>query len=161
MYIFLRPQVITFKNLSKMKQLIIIGSTGNNMCVVQIPTSWSLGEAKDFLEKALLQFEENKARGEFLTINDEEELGKIYVEHNSEIKKCVKELIDHFGSPISGAGGLSWQIRVQNYILTNKIFANKIFKAFNKKLTVEDELWLQSNYLDILPIIVKTLNEVK
>ena len=33
-----------------MKQLHLIGTTGNNLCLVQIPTSWSQQEVKEMLE---------------------------------------------------------------------------------------------------------------
>lgn len=140
-----------------MKQLIVIGSTGNNVCMVQIPTSWSLNEAKNMLEKALLQFEDNKSRTEFLTLNDERELNQMYPKHESDVIKFATELIAAVGSPINGSGGLAWQMHVTEHILKHKDFAKKIFKAFDKELTNEEKAWLSSNYIDVLPTILNYL----
>ena len=57
-----------------MKQLHLIGTTGNNLCLVQIPTSWSQQEAKEMLERALLVFMKEKDNPEFLSSLNEEEL---------------------------------------------------------------------------------------
>ena len=59
-----------------MKQLHLIGTTGNNLCLVQIPTSWSQQEVKEMLERALLVFmqEQEGDNPEFLTSLNEEEL---------------------------------------------------------------------------------------
>lgn len=137
-----------------MKQLIVIGSTGNNVCMIQIPTSWSLNEAKDMLEKALLQFEDNKSRKEFLTLNDEQELKQMYPKHESDVIKLSSELITAIGSPINGSSGLAWQMHVTEYMLKHKDFAKKIFKAYDKELTNEEMAWLSSNYVDILPTLI-------
>ena len=43
-----------------MKQLCLIGTVGNNLAVVQIPTDWSIEEAKNMLAMSLRVF--NKER---------------------------------------------------------------------------------------------------
>lgn len=143
-----------------MKQLIVIGSTGNNMCMIQIPTSWSLNEAKDMLEKALLEFEGNKTRGEFLSINDETELDKMYPKITSEIIECAKILLDKVGNPVNGSGGLSWQMHIQSFILKHPEFATRLIKAFAGSITPDEKAWLSAHYLDLLPVLVKALKDI-
>ena len=56
-----------------MKQLCLIGTVGNNLAVVQIPTGWSVEEAKSMLEMALKVFNEERENKEFVTVSSEEE----------------------------------------------------------------------------------------
>lgn len=140
-----------------MKQLLLYGSTGNNVCVIQIPTNWSVDEAREFLEKALLEFAANKQHNEFFSISNEDELNQKWPKKSSEIEECCKIILNNIGSPINGAGGLIWQVRLQSYIMTNPDFINRLFKAFEKKLTREEEAFLSANYLELLPTLVKTI----
>ena len=41
--------------------------------------------------------------------------------------------------------------------MTNPEFTNRLFKAFEKKLTREEEAFLSANYLELLPTLVKTI----
>ena len=57
-----------------MKQLCLIGTVGNNLAVVELPTTWSVEEAKNMLEMALKVFNEERENKEFVTVSSEEEL---------------------------------------------------------------------------------------
>jgi len=140
-----------------MKQLILIGTVGNNLLTIQIPTNWSLEEAKTMLEQTLLEFEKQKKDGEFLTALNENELNERYPHMDSEVIKCCEIIIREVGSPVNGAGGIVWQFRVQQYLLKHPDFANRIVKSFNHQLTDEELTFLRVNYIDTLPAIVKAL----
>ena len=63
-----------------MKQLITIGTVGNNLAVVQIPAEWSVEEAKKMLEMSLKMFNKCKKDycGEFVNVSSEEELKEMF-----------------------------------------------------------------------------------
>ena len=92
-----------------MKQLHLIGTTGNNLCLVQIPTSWSQQEVKEMLERALLVFmqEQEGDNPEFLTSLNEEELRRQFPRFDSKLIEQVSVLLQNVGTPISTGGGLT------------------------------------------------------
>ena len=138
-----------------MKQLHLIGTTGNNLCLVQIPTSWSQQEAKEMLERALLVFMQEKDNPEFLTSLNEEELKRQFPRFDSKLIEQVSVLLQNVGTPISTGGGLTWQVEVQNYLLRNPTFTRDLVLLFNNPLKKEEEEYLCINYIEALPEIVK------
>lgn len=140
-----------------MKQLHLIGTTGNNLCLVQIPTSWSQQEVKEMLERALLVFmqEQEGDNPEFLTSLNEEELKRQFPRFDSKLIEQVSVLLQNVGTPISTGGGLTWQVEVQNYLLRNPTFTRDLVLLFNNPLKKEEEEYLCINYIEALPEIVK------
>lgn len=138
-----------------MKQLHLIGTTGNNLCLVQIPTSWSQQEAKEMLERALLVFMQEKDNPEFLTSLNEEELKRQFPRFDSKLIEQVSVLLQNVGTPISTGGGLTWQVEVQNYLLRNPTFTRDLVLLFNNPLEKEEKEYLCINYVEALPEIVK------
>ena len=140
-----------------MKQLHLIGTTGNNLCLVQIPTSWSQQEVKEMLERALLVFmqEQEGDNPEFLTSLNEEELRRQFPRFDSRLIEQVSVLLQNVGTPISTGGGLTWQVEVQNYLLRNPTFTRDLVLLFNNPLKKEEEEYLCINYIEALPEIVK------
>lgn len=140
-----------------MKQLHLIGTTGNNLCLVQIPTSWSQQEVKEMLERALLVFmqEQEGDNPEFLTSLNEEELRRQFPRFDSKLIEQVSVLLQNVGTPISTGGGLTWQVEVQNYLLRNPTFTRNLVLLFNNPLKKEEKEYLSINYIEALPEIVK------
>lgn len=140
-----------------MKQLHLIGTTGNNLCLVQIPTSWSQQEVKEMLERALLVFmqEQEGDNPEFLTSLNEEELRRQFPRFDSKLIEQVSVLLQNVGTPISTGGGLTWQVEVQNYLLRNPTFTRDLVLLFNNPLKKEEKEYLGINYIEALPEIVK------
>ena len=140
-----------------MKQLHLIGTTGNNLCLVQIPTSWSQQEVKEILERALLVFmqEQEGNNPEFLASLNEEELRCQFPRFNSKLIEQVSVLLQNVGTPISTGGGLTWQVEVQNYLLRNPTFTRDLVLLFNNPLKKEEKEYLSINYIEALPEIVK------
>lgn len=140
-----------------MKQLHLIGTTGNNLCLVQIPTSWSQQEVKEMLERALLVFmqEQKGDNPEFLTSLNEEELRRQFPRFDSKLIEQVSVLLQNVGTPISTGGGLTWQVEVQNYLLRNPTFTRDLVLLFNNPLKKEEKEYLCINYIEALPEIVK------
>lgn len=140
-----------------MKQLHLIGTTGNNLCLVQIPTSWSQQEVKEMLERALLVFmqEQKGDNPEFLTSLNEEELRRQFPRFDSKLIEQVSVLLQNVGTPISTGGGLTWQVEVQNYLLRNPTFTRDLVLLFNNPLKKEEKEYLSINYIEALPEIVK------
>lgn len=140
-----------------MKQLHLIGTTGNNLCLVQIPTSWSQQEVKEMLERALLVFmqEQKGDDPEFLTSLNEEELRRQFPRFDSKLIEQVSVLLQNVGTPISTGGGLTWQVEVQNYLLRNPTFTRDLVLLFNNPLKKEEKEYLCTNYIEALPEIVK------
>lgn len=138
-----------------MKQLHLIGTTGNNLCLVQIPTSWSQQEVKEMLERALLVFMQEKDNPEFLSSLNEEELRRQFPRFDSKLIEQVSVLLQNVGTPISTGGGLTWQVEVQNYLLRNPTFTRDLVLLFNNPLKKEEEEYLCINYIEALPEIVK------
>lgn len=138
-----------------MKQLHLIGTTGNNLCLVQIPTSWSQQEAKEMLERALLVFMQEKDNPEFLTSLNEEELRRQFPRFDSKLIEQVSVLLQNVGTPISTGGGLTWQVEVQNYLLRNPTFTRDLVLLFNNPLKKEEKEYLCNHYVEALSEIVK------
>jgi hypothetical protein len=138
-----------------MKQLHLIGTTGNNLCLVQIPTSWSQQEAKEMLERALIVFMQEKDNPEFLTSLNEEELRCQFPRFDSKLIEQVSVLLQNVGTPISTGGGLTWQVEVQNYLLRNPTFTRDLVLLFNNPLKKEEKEYLCNHYIEALPEIVK------
>lgn len=140
-----------------MKQLHLIGTTGNNLCLVQIPTSWSQQEVKEMLERALLVFmqEQEGDNPEFLTSLNEEELRRQFPRFDSKLIEQISVLLQNVGTPISTGGGLTWQVEVQNYLLRNPTFTRDLVLLFNNPLKKEEKEYLYINYIEALPEIVK------
>lgn len=140
-----------------MKQLHLIGTTGNNLCLVQIPTSWSQQEAEEMLERALLVFmqEQKGDNPEFLTSLNEEELRRQFPRFDSKLIEQVSVLLQNVGTPISTGGGLTWQVEVQSYLLRNPTFTRDLVLLFNNPLKKEEKEYLCINYIETLPEIVK------
>jgi hypothetical protein len=138
-----------------MKQLHLIGTAGNNLCLVQIPTSWSQQEAKEMLERALLVFTQEKDKPEFLSSLNEEELKHQFPKFYSKLIEQVSVLLQNVGTPISTGGGLTWQVEVQNYLLRNPTFTRDLVLLFNNPLKKEEKEYLCTNYVEALPEIVK------
>lgn len=138
-----------------MKQLHLIGTTGNNLCLVQIPTSWSQQEAKEMLERALLVFMQEKDNPEFLSSLNEEELKHQFPKFDSELIEQISVLLQNVGTPISTGGGLTWQVEVQNYLLRNPTFTKNLVLLFNNPLKKEEKEYLCNHYIEALPEIVK------
>lgn len=138
-----------------MKQLILIGTAGNNLLTVQIPANWSLEEAKAMFEKTLLEFNQHRGNGEFLSALNEKDLNEKYPHVRSEVIECCEIIVKEVGSPVNGAGGIVWQFRVQQYLMKHPDFAIRIVKAFNRSLTDEELTFLRVNYIDTLPAIIK------
>ena len=140
-----------------MKQLHLIGTTGNNLCLVQIPTSWSQQEVKEMLERALLVFmqEQEGDNPEFLTSLNEEELRRQFPRFDSKLIEQVSVLLQNVGTPISTGGGLTWQVEVQNYLLRNPAFTKNLVLPFNIPLKKEEKEYLCNHYIEALPEIVK------
>lgn len=137
-----------------MKQLHLIGTTGNNLCVVQIPTGWSVEETKEMLEQALLVFVEEQHNPEFLTSYSIEELRKKFNVNKSELMIEIDKLINNVGTPISIGNGMIWQINVQNYLLNNPNHTKKLIKLFSKPLTKNEQNYLVNSYTETLPKIL-------
>ena len=133
-----------------MKQLHLIGTTGNNLCLVQIPTSWSQQEVKEMLERALLVFmqEQEGDNPEFLTSLNEEELRRQFPRFDSKLIEQVSVLLQNVGTPISTGGGLTWQVEVQNYLLRNPTFTRDLVLLFNNPLKKEEKEYLCINYIE-------------
>jgi hypothetical protein len=140
-----------------MKQLHLIGTAGNNLCLVQIPTSWSQQEVKEMLERALLVFiqEREGDNPEFLISLNEEELRHQFPRLNSKLIEQVSVLLQNVGTPISTGGGLTWQVEVQNYLLRNPTFTRDLVLLFNNPLKKEEKEYLCINCIEALPEIVK------
>ena len=159
MHVFYCKEFISFiKYIIKMKKIIVIGTTGNDMLVVQIPTAWSIEEAKSMLEKALLDFNDSKKdTTEFVSVNTEEELEQKYPTNTSELIMLCEELVRKIGSPIDGAGGLVWQTKAITFMLNQRAFCKKLINAFNNPLSPTEQMYLHDKYLDQLPKILRAM----
>lgn len=137
-----------------MKTFVLVGTTGNNLLVVQIPTAWSVEEAKRVLENALLNFQEEKEtnKKEFVTVLGE---NQFKAPKESPVICICKQILEEFGSPFSSPG-LTWQMNIQRKMFTNAKFAHDMVDIFSKPLDDDEKRFIQANYLEILPTIVKT-----
>lgn len=142
-----------------MKQLHLIGTTGNNLTVIQVPTHWSINEVKEMFEKALLLFDEHSNLSEFLCSFNEQELDKKFPNKSSELIGLCKELINLFGTPITRGNGVIWQVEVYNFLNQNDDFRKKLTECVTKPITSEESAFICSNYLESLLMIVKSFRD--
>ena len=138
-----------------MKQLCVIGTVGNNLAVVQIPTAWSVEEAKSMLEMALKVFNEERENKEFVTVSSEEELRNKFPEPTSKLILLCKKLMKEIGKP-NESSGIIWQFNAMQYLSSNPAFTKDLVAAF-RHVNKEEREFINSNYLEFLEKIASTL----
>ena len=138
-----------------MKQLCLIGTVGNNLAVVQIPTAWSVEEAKSMLEMALKVFNEERTNKEFITVSSEEELRDKFPAPTSKLILLCKKLIKEIGKP-NESSGIIWQFNAMQYLSSNPAFTKDLVAAF-RHVNKEEREFINSNYLEFLEKIASTL----
>ena len=107
-----------------MKQLCLIGTVGNNLAVVQIPTAWSVEEAKNMLEMALKVFNRERENKEFVTVSSEEELRDKFPAPTSKLILLCKKLMKEIGKP-NESSGIIWQFNTMQYLSSNPAFTKE------------------------------------
>lgn len=132
-----------------------MGTAGNNTCITQIPRDWTLEEAKQKLEQALILWDKEKRKtdSEFLAVKNENELEK-EVTTKSEFIDCCKEILLKIGSPLT-IPPIIWQMGVVKHLFNSPAFASKIVRSYQKGLTMEENSFVSTNYLEPLREIVK------
>lgn len=138
-----------------MKQLCLIGTVGNNLAVVQIPTAWSVEEAKSMLEMALKVFNEERTNKEFITVSSEEELRNKFPEPASKLILLCKKLMKEIGKP-NESSGIIWQFNAMQYLSSNPAFTKDLVAAF-RHVNKEEREFINSNYLEFLEKIASNL----
>ena len=138
-----------------MKQLCLIGTVGNNLAVVQIPTAWSVEEAKNMLEMALKVFNEERTNKEFITVSSEEELRDKFPAPTSKLILLCKKLIKEIGKP-NESSGIIWQFNAMQYLSSNPAFTKDLVAAF-RHVNKEEREFINSNYLEFLDKIASNL----
>ena len=138
-----------------MKQLCVIGTVGNNLAVVQIPTAWSVEEAKNMLEMALKVFNEERVIKEFVTVSSEEELRNKFPEPTSKLILLCKKLMKEIGKP-NESSGIIWQFNAMQYLSSNPAFTKDLVAAF-RHVNKEEREFINSNYLEFLEKIASNL----
>ena len=138
-----------------MKQLCLIGTVGNNLAVVQIPTGWSVEEAKNMLEMALKVFNEERENKEFVTVSSEEELRNKFPEPASKLILLCKKLMKEIGKP-NESSGIIWQFNAMQYLSSNPAFTKDLVAAF-RHVNKEEREFINSNYLEFLEKIASNL----
>ena len=140
-----------------MKQLCLIGTVGNNLAVVQIPTGWSVEEAKNMLEMALKMFNKCKEDycGEFVNVSSEEELKEKFPEPTSKLIVLCNKLIKEIGKP-NESSGIIWQFNTMQYLSSNPAFTKELVAAF-RHVNKEEREFINSNYLEFLEKIASNL----
>lgn len=138
-----------------MKQLCLIGTVGNNLAVVQIPTAWSVEEAKNMLEMALKVFNEERTNKEFVTVSSEEELRNKFPEPASKLILLCKKLMKEIGKP-NESSGIIWQFNAMQYLSSNPAFTKDLVAAF-RHVNKEEREFINSNYLEFLEKIASNL----
>ena len=138
-----------------MKQLCVIGTVGNNLAVVQIPTAWSVEEAKSMLEMALKVFNEERTNKEFITVSSEEELKEKFPAPTSKLILLCKMLMKEIGKP-NESSGIIWQFNAMQYLSSNPAFTKDLVAAF-RHVNKEEREFINSNYLEFLEKIASTL----
>ena len=133
-----------------MKQLCLIGTVGNNLAVVQIPTDWSVEEAKNMLEISLKMFNKCKKDycGEFVTVSSEEELKEKFPAPTSKLIVLCNELMKEIGKP-NESSGIIWQFNTMQYLSSNPAFTKELVAAF-RHVNKEEREFINSNYLEFL-----------
>ena len=138
-----------------MKQLCVIGTVGNNLAVVQIPTAWSVEEAKNMLEMALKVFNEERTNKEFITVSSEEELRDKFPAPTSKLILLCKKLMKEIGKP-NESSGIIWQFNAMQYLSSNPAFTKDLVAAF-RHVNKEEREFINSNYLEFLEKIASNL----
>ena len=138
-----------------MKQLCVIGTVGNNLAVVQIPTAWSVEEAKSMLEMALKVFNEERTNKGFITVSSEEELKEKFPAPTSKLILLCKMLMKEIGKP-NESSGIIWQFNAMQYLSSNPAFTKDLVAAF-RHVNKEEREFINSNYLEFLEKIASNL----
>ena len=138
-----------------MKQLCLIGTVGNNLAVVELPTAWSVEEAKNMLEMALKVFNEERENKEFVTVSSEEELRNKFPEPASKLILLCKKLMKEIGKP-NESSGIIWQFNAMQYLSSNPAFTKDLVTAF-RHVNKEEREFINSNYLEFLEKIASNL----
>lgn len=140
-----------------MKQLCLIGTVGNNLAVVQIPTDWSVEEAKNMLEMSLKMFNKCKKdySGEFVNVSSEEELRDKFPVPTSKLIVLCNELMKEIGKP-NESSGIIWQFNTMQYLSSNPAFTKELVAAF-RHINKEEREFINSNYLEFLEKIASNL----
>lgn len=138
-----------------MKQLITIGTIGNNLAVVQIPTEWSVEEAKNMLEMALKMFNRHKNNGEFVNVSSEEELKEMFPAPTSRLIVLCNNIMKEAGRP-NETTGLVWQFNVMSYLSSHPDVAKELANAFRNP-TREEREYINTNYLEFLQKLTNSL----
>ena len=140
-----------------MKQLCLIGTVGNNLAVVQIPTGWSVEEAKNMLEMSLKMFNKCKEDycGEFVNVSSEEELKEKFPEPTSKLIVLCNKLMKEIGKP-NESSGIIWQFNTMQYLSSNPAFTKDLVAAF-RHVNKEEREFINSNYLEFLEKIASNL----
>lgn len=140
-----------------MKQLCLIGTVGNNLAVVQIPTDWSVEEAKNMLEMSLKMFNKCKKDycGEFVNVSSEEELKEKFPTPTSKLIVLCNKLMKNIGKPTESSG-IVWQFNAMQYLSSNPDFTKELVAAF-RHVNKEEREFINSNYLEFLEKIASNL----
>lgn len=138
-----------------MKQLCLIGTTGNNLAVVQLPTEWSVEEAKNMLEMALKMFNRHKNNGEFVNVSSEEELKEMFPAPTSRLIVLCNNIMKEAGKP-NETTGLVWQFNVMSYLSSHPDVAKELANAFRNP-TREEREYINTNYLEFLQKLTNSL----
>lgn len=138
-----------------MKQLCLIGTVGNNLAVVQIPTEWSVEEAKNMLEMALKMFNRHKNNGEFVNVSSEEELKEMFPAPTSRLIVLCNNIMKEAGRP-NETTGLVWQFNVMSYLSSHPDVAKELANAFRNP-TREEREYINTNYLEFLQKLTNSL----
>lgn len=138
-----------------MKQLCLIGTTGNNLAVVQLPTEWSVEEAKNMLEMALKMFNRHKNNGEFVNVSSEEELKEMFPAPTSRLIVLCNNIMKEAGRP-NETTGLVWQFNVMSYLSSHPDVAKELANAFRNP-TREEREYINTNYLEFLQKLTNSL----
>ena len=117
-----------------MKQLCLIGTVGNNLAVVQIPTAWSVEEAKNMLEMALKVFNGERENKEFVTVSSEEELKEKFPTPTSKLIVLCNKLMKEIGKP-NESSGIIWQFNTMQYLSSNPDFT-VFFRQFVSEIVI-------------------------
>ena len=140
-----------------MKQLCLIGTVGNNLAVVQIPTDWSVEEAKNMLEMSLKMFNKCKKDycGEFVNVSSEEELKEKFPTPTSKLIVLCDKLMKEIGKP-NESSGIIWQFNTMQYLSSNPAFTKELVAAF-RHVNKEEREFVNSTYLEFLEKIASNL----
>lgn len=140
-----------------MKQLCLIGTVGNNLAVVELPTTWSVEEAKNMLEMSLKMFNKCKKDycGEFVNASSEEELKEMFPAPTSRLIVLCNNIMKEVGKP-NETTGLVWQFNVMSYLSSHPDVAKELANTFRNP-TKEEKEYINANYLEFLQKLTNSL----